>query len=263
MNFTHKSPMRVDCLKLIRILSIDLFQHYLMKIFVCSMIVISCGAAIFQLYAMADIEELIKYSPSFMSTIYAMLTYIEILTVCNGVEEFQLFMKFWAEDSCGEKAFRSVQKNVLYIKIYGVVHAFIGVVTAVLFVYPRKQDPDNFLIFRYIDDYFPVYKNMLGVPCRAVMAIDLYAMTTLGLHFLYYTQHIKIQVRLLNACLGQITQDFDEKDDNLFYNSAFQREIKISLGVMIFEAREADGAVGAGDTRHVSLAAKRSGWTTR
>jgi hypothetical protein len=138
-------------------------------------------------------------------------------------------VELWAEDSCGKEVFMKIKKHTFYIKVYAITHAFIGTFNAVLFVYPREQDTNNFLFFKFFHDNLYSYRHILGVPLRLIMAIDLYTMITLGLHLVYITQHMKFQMLLLNNCLEEISKEYDVEDKYLFYNDNYQKTIKQRL----------------------------------
>jgi hypothetical protein len=68
-----------DCLALIRIVGSDIFQPKWIRIIIQFLIVFTSGEIIFQLYLLLqdpDVDELVKYSTPFVSTIYVSLQFI-------------------------------------------------------------------------------------------------------------------------------------------------------------------------------------------
>jgi hypothetical protein len=158
---------------------------------------------------------------------------VEILVVTKSISKFRDVLKLWAIDSCGEEVFAKIKRNILIIKIYGRSHVVFGLLDALVFAYPTERSRDNFIIYRFIEDNFYNYKTLLSLPFRIVMGFNLYAMINVGLHFVYFTQHLKFQLYLFNNSLMNITQDFDNDDEFLFYDDEYQKEIKNRLNFFI------------------------------
>ena len=136
----------------------------------------------------------------------------------------------WEIDSAGKKVERKIRQGVKYMTIYIVITFLTTVCGTVLFAINLSHDLEWFFALRFFKDYFPGQYTILTVLYKTTFICIGYSMTVHAFQIIYYTQHLRYQIMLLNEHILNISNCcLDVNEDELFYDKEYQTTIEDRL----------------------------------
>ena len=136
----------------------------------------------------------------------------------------------WEIDSAGKKVETKIRQEVKYMTIYIVITFLTTVCGSILFAINLSHDLEWFFGLRFFKDYFPNQYTILAVLYKATFICIGYSMIVHAFQMIYYTQHLRYQIMLLNEHIlniGNCGPNFNEEE--LFYNKEYQTTIETRL----------------------------------
>ena len=136
----------------------------------------------------------------------------------------------WEIDNAGEKVEKKIRFGVKYITIYIVATVLAALCGSILFAVNLSHDLEWFFVLRFIKDYFPDKYLVLAILYKATFIFSGYSMIVHVLQIIYYTQHLRYQIMLLNEYIVNISDcslNIDEK--KLFDDEEYQATIENRL----------------------------------
>ncbi|KAJ3656677.1 hypothetical protein Zmor_015731 [Zophobas morio] len=232
--FSSKKIMRGDCLKLIRFLGSDLLQFKLTKICFVITLLVHVVMDLIQIYFLTCVydnsSEIVLYTSVLLGNFYPMLAIGLLLNDSKLADHIKDDFDVWEIDSAGKKVETKIRQEVKYMTIYIVITFLTTVCGSILFAINLSHDLEWFFALRFFKDYFPNQYTILAVLYKATFICIGYSMIVHAFQIIYYTQHLRYQIMLLNEHILNIgNSDPNVNEEELFYNKEYQTTIETRL----------------------------------
>ncbi|KAJ3656688.1 hypothetical protein Zmor_015741 [Zophobas morio] len=225
------NPMTDDCLNVVKFISSDILQFKLIKICFWISLAIHIITNLIQIYFLTSVydnrNEIILYAAVFFSEFYPMLAIGLILYDNQKVSHLKDELYLWAINSAGEKIASKIRKEANYLSLYCIMTCLTAVGASVLFVMDLPHDLEWFFVLRFLQDYLPEQFTVLALLYKTTFFFTGYSMIVHALQVIYYTQHLRYQIMMLNEYIMDLSDDGD--DEELFHDKHYQSKVEKKL----------------------------------
>ena len=135
-------------------------------------------------------------------------------------------LPLWAIDTAGPKHYSRIKLETQILSVYSIVTFLICLTGCGLYMQNLSHDQEWFFVLKMIHDFLPDYYAILSSFFRLSIPFFGYGMILHAMETIYYTQHLRYQIIMLNeyiAGIGNCRQG--KKEDDLFYDGEYQEEV--------------------------------------
>ncbi|RZC33889.1 hypothetical protein BDFB_011840, partial [Asbolus verrucosus] len=223
-----------DCLKIVRILCIDIFQYKIIKFLLIWALNICVLITVVQSYFFLkyfDLIYFVKYAPMFFALQIATVTIGGNIALSDVPTTELKLLDVWKIKNVNHKISKQFEKQCLIVTLWTIISVTLGTFSGFLMMISGNDNQDIFFIYSLIDNYV-LHEWKLGISlwfsvcCAFLCFVGVASMY----QFVYGTFHIKFQIEILLNFLTAINdRDKDESDAELLNCKKYQDEIKYCL----------------------------------
>ena len=159
-----------------------------------------------------------------------MLSMWTILYDTKKVARLKDDLYLWELDSAGERVEKKIRREVKYMTIYIVITFVIALCGSLLFAVNLSHNLEWFFVLRFFKVYFPDQYIVLAILYKVTFIFTGYSMVVQVFQIIYYTQHLRYQIMLLNEHILNISDYYhNSNEERLFYDKEYQTTIQNRL----------------------------------
>ncbi|XP_044253104.1 uncharacterized protein LOC123004052 [Tribolium madens] len=231
MKFVDPEEQNDDCLGILRLCSINLFQTYFAKLILVIAFINVTGLTILQTYYSINgfsTIQFIKYAPVYFGRFYVLVCLSFILYYINVMYKSFQKIPLWKFNTAGTAYEKRVKRDALYTKIYVVFIVITGFCAAVLYVIPTEEDHEIFFIMTWFEDNMLEWADILSLGHRLTFLFVSFLMQAPCLQICYLLKHGQYQVGIIKVLVENIHFEFENLDE-IDFNEKFHDEIRKRL----------------------------------
>ncbi|EFA02953.1 odorant receptor 278 [Tribolium castaneum] len=227
MNQPQESFLKNDYLKVLKLISSDVFEPRLVRAILFVVFAVQLTASIITVRALLIKEltakEFVLYGPVFFGCFYGMLAIYIIIFQSSFITNMSQELEMWSYSSGGEEINRRVKFQSRVITIYALVNFLLAIVASYLYFSPLDSDNETFYMVRFIEEKIPDYAKICKIAYRTTFLAMGYVMIVHSYQVIYASQHVRFQIIFFTEYVKKVVE-FDEKisEECLFYNERFQ-----------------------------------------
>ncbi|EFA02840.1 odorant receptor 281 [Tribolium castaneum] len=242
MDYSEKSLMQGDCLKLLKVISSDIFQPKLVKLILLIVFGVHLIVDLLTLRALLvnelDFKEFVFYGPVFFGSFYGMMALLTLVLKDDFISNLKQEFRLWPLDCAGDEIYSQIKFENKIIKIFVVFNCIVTFIGSYLYFLPLDSDNETFYAVRFIEENYPDHRNLLHGLYRSTFLIFGYAMTVHVYQVIYNSQHLRYQIIIFTEYVASIGNPDKRKENELFYDKGFQKVVYERLKFCIMRHQE-------------------------
>ncbi|RZC32866.1 hypothetical protein BDFB_010840 [Asbolus verrucosus] len=228
MEFIEEDYPKEDCLKICRILTIDIFQNKIVKLLLVFTLFIYSAIVLLQTYSFIvsfDYLSFLLYAPFYFSSFFIIIAIAGTLAITHHISESLQKLKLWKVDHADRKIVKKIQNKSKFLQAYVVYTTTLTLVTCCFHMFPSEEERALFYAFEIFEKYFPKWKDELSwifLSCFLLLALVMPANFN---QFVYVSSHVIFQIYILSSYAQKVDVACGDRNDlELTYNKTFQKK---------------------------------------